>query len=214
MELWIGGIPAGGNREVARDVGMRRPTGIERRVVRRGSEPRAITQIVLSGPATYSLENQVEMAAMSEILGIRLREALREELGGTYGASVSGSLQLEPEEEYTVSIGFGSAPERVDELTDVVFAQLDSLRRVPPSEDELRTVKTLMTRSRETSMRQNGFWLGQIVAYDRTGLPLELILHGEQRIDDLTIERIQRAAASYLDPSRFVQVTLVPANDT
>jgi zinc protease len=213
IEQWIASLPDDGRRESARDVGVRPPEGVVRKVVRRGSEPRATTQIVITGPAEYSQEHQLELSALGELLNIRLREALREDLGGTYGAGVNTGLQREPYEAFSVAIGFGSAPERVDELTDVVFAHLDSLRSVPPSEDEVATVRTMMLRSRETALRQNGFWLSQIAFYDRVGLPFQGILEGDARIRALTPERVQAAAKRYLSNPDYVQVTLLPETD-
>src|SRR5690606_107092 len=96
VERWLGGLPATGVEEEARDPGIRPPEGVVQKVVRRGSEPRARTQIVLTGPAEYSLEHQTELSALGEVLNVRLRDALREELGGTYGAGVSATLQREP----------------------------------------------------------------------------------------------------------------------
>ena len=44
----------------------------------------------------------------------RLREAIREELGGTYSISVSPSAQKIPRPEYLLSVQFGCDPQRVD----------------------------------------------------------------------------------------------------
>ena len=54
--------------------------------------------------------------AAASVLNIRLREILREELGGTYGVSV-GFSNSPPIKGYgTMSIQFGSSPDNVDKL--------------------------------------------------------------------------------------------------
>ncbi len=210
VEQWIGGLPAAATTESWRDLGIRPPDGVVRKVVRRGREPRAQTQLVFTGPAEYTLPRSTEVSVLNEILNIRLREALREELGGTYGVSVSASLSRDPVPSYTVGINFGSAPERVEELTAVVFAQLDSLTRVAPTDAELATVKEIQRRSRETALRQNGFWMGQLAAYRRLGLEFSEILAADSRLAAVTPEAIREAARRYLTPDRYVLVSLLP----
>ena len=75
------------------------------------------------------------------MLQIRLRERLREDLGGTYSVSVSSALAREPDEEYSFTIRFGSAPDRVDELLGVIYEQIDSIKTVGPTEDNVAKVR-------------------------------------------------------------------------
>ena len=63
------------------------------------------------------------MNALVEALRIRLREVLREDLGGTYGVGVSATQTSRPIDRYTITINYGSDPERADELADAVFAE-------------------------------------------------------------------------------------------
>ncbi|MEX1050015.1 MAG: insulinase family protein, partial [Gemmatimonadales bacterium] len=85
VELWIGGLPSSAGREQPRDLGIRPPDGVTERVVRRGVEPRARTQIVFTGNFSQSRENRHILRSLGEALQIRLREVIREDLGGTYG---------------------------------------------------------------------------------------------------------------------------------
>ncbi len=43
---------------------------------------------------------------MAGFLRIRLREVLREDLGGTYGVSVTPTVTIFPDAEYSLSISF------------------------------------------------------------------------------------------------------------
>jgi zinc protease len=175
-----------------------------------GREPRANTQLVFTGPFDYDRETRLRLAALADVLEIRLRDVLREALGGTYGVRVSQSSAREPRPEYSIGIAFGSAPERAEELTRAVFAQIDSLRRAGPTDDELARVQEIRRRALQTSLERNGWWAGQLLAYDRQGWDLARIPEQRELVDALTAPALRDAARQWLDPARHVQVTLLP----
>jgi zinc protease len=210
VERWLGGLPATGRKESWRDVGMTYPRGVIRKTVRKGVEPKARTQLVFTGAAPFDRDSLAAMNAVAEVLELRLRDLLREDLGGTYGASVSAGAARDPRPTYSVSIGFGTSPERVEELTRVVFAQIDSLKRTGPTPGELQKVREAERRSRETEMRDNSFWISQMMSYTNNGWDLREIPAGGDRTARLTPEAVRDAARRYLDTANYVQVSLLP----
>lgn len=210
-ERYLASLPGTGSGETWRDIGIRPPEGVVRRTVRRGVEPKARTALVFTGPAEFSREATAEISGLAQALEIRLRERLREDLGGTYGVGVSGSVERDPYARYSFVVSFGSAPERVDELVGVVFAVLDSVRAAGPSQEEVDKVREASRRSRETALRENNFWMGGLMSYDRMGWDVRMI-DDEPLSAGLTVERLRDAARRYLDRSRYVQVSLVPEN--
>ncbi|HEU0077793.1 MAG TPA: insulinase family protein, partial [Longimicrobiaceae bacterium] len=96
VERWLGGLPATGRKESWRDVGMAYPRGVIRKTVRKGVEPKARTQLVFTGSAAFDRDTLAAMDAMAEVLELRLRDLLREDMGGTYGASVSAGASRDP----------------------------------------------------------------------------------------------------------------------
>lgn len=208
VERYLGGLPAIQRKESWRDVGIRPPTGVIRKTVRRGTEPKARTQFVFTGPMQYSREELFALRGLADVLEIRLRETLREDLGGTYGVSVRASASREPRPEYRFSIGFGAAPERLDELGRAAFATIDSIKAHGPSESELAKVREAQRRAREISLRENNAWLGQLMAFDRLRWdPRGIMAEPTTRLD---AAMIQRAARLYLNAQNYVQVSLVP----
>ena len=211
VEQWLGSLPSTGRAEQWRDVGIHAPPGVVRREVHRGREPKAETRLVFHGDATDTgLAARYAMSGLAQLLDIRLRDRLREQLGGTYGASVSGSLSREPRQEYALSVAFGSAPERRDELLRAVFEELERLQREPPTAAELAKVQEIMRRSLETGLEQNGYWLSQLLSYDRQSLSFAGIAHERQYVDALTPEIISDAARRYVNEKQYVLVSLVP----
>jgi zinc protease len=210
VETYLASLPSHGREESWKDIGIHPPAGVVRRTVRRGLEPKARTQLVFHGPLEFDREELYALNSLGEVLQIRLREVLREDLGGTYGVGVNASGFRDPRPQYRVAIGFGAAPERLGELVQVVFAELDSLQRHGPRESDLAKVREIQFRARETQLRENHFWLTQILGYDRYGWDLRLIPELARRTERLTAQLVQDAARRYLDTARYVQVSLYP----
>lgn len=210
VERYLASLPATGRVEKGRDVGVRTPPGRVERIVRRGVEPQGTTAMVFTSTFEFSPQNRLALGAVDAVLTIRLRERLREALGATYGVSVGTAASKYPRQEASLSVQFGSAPERADELVKEVLAEIDSLRAAGPTDDELAKVKETMLRERETSLRENRYWLGRL----ETMLQLEedsgSILDADDRVRALTADQVRDAARRWVNPQRLVRVTLVP----
>ena len=209
---YLASLPSAGRAEQWRDVGVDPPDGVVEQVVRSGIEPRSATVWVFAGDAEWSREEALALEVAGEMLGIRLRERVREELGGTYSIQVSASARLLPDHEYQVAIIFGSDPSRAEELADEVAVELDWLR-TGGDQGDLDTVKELLRTTREEQLRDNGFWLGQIRAATQRGESLAEIGRFEERLEALTLEQVAAAARRYLPPDRYVRVVLLPEEE-
>jgi len=211
VERYLASLPASETRERWRDPGIRPPAGVVEKTVRRGVEPKARTTLYFTGPAQFSREARSEITSLADALEIRLRERLREQLGGTYGVTVSANVSRDPVPQYVVAIDFNTDPERLNELTRVTFAEIDSLRAGGVPADVVQKVREAHRRSKEISLRQNDVWLTALLEYQRLGWDV-------RTIDDaplsatLTPERIRAAARLYLNRRRYVRVSLVPEN--
>ncbi len=210
VQRYLATLPSTGREETWRDPGIRPPTGVIRKTVRQGSEPKGQTRIVFTGPLQFDRANLHALSAMADVLQLRLRETLREELSGTYGVGVGASGSRDPIPSYRVSIGFGASPERLDELTRVVFEQIDRLQRDGPSAADLAKVREIQLREREVHLRENNFWLTQLISYDRLGWDPRVIPEAAERIRSIDARAVQQAARQYLNTANYVQVSLVP----
>jgi len=209
---WLGSLPASGRHETWRDTGIRPPTGVVQRVVKKGAEPKARTALVFTGPFQYSRKNRYQLSALAELLNIKLRETLRENMGGTYGVSVSPSATREPYPSYRFTIGFGSAPERLEDLTAAALVQIDSVKKFGATPEYVSKVKEAAFRAREVALKQNNYWLAQISTFDQNGWSLAEIPDGDKLIAALTSDDLKQAAIKYLRTNNYVRVSLYPEN--
>jgi zinc protease len=210
VEKWIGGLPSTNRVETWRDVGVRRPAGVQNVTVERGIEPRSSVRIAFHGPAQWSLENAHLIDSLGDVMRIRLREELREDRGGVYGVAVGGSIVRHPREEFAFTISFTADPERVDELVKATMAEVEKMQTAGPSDDHISRVHEMQRRELELALKQNGYWIGEIEYAAANGIDFKEILRDEERIKLVTKESIRDAARRYLDRSRYVLGVLNP----
>ena len=211
VRTYLGGLPAVGREESWRNVGMESPTGVIEKAVYRGIEPKSQSRLMFSGPFEFDgWRNNFEFDAMTTVLEIKLRKVLREDLAGTYGVWVSGGVTHYPEKEYQISLGFGCDPERVDELTEIIFTQIDSLKNYGIGEDYITKVVEIERRSHEVNLKENGFWISSLESADLHGLDPRRVLRYPEMVDSLTVEAVKQAAQRYFDTKNYVRVVLYP----
>lgn len=210
VETYLGGLPAIHRKETWKDVSYDYPKGIIEKKVYRGKEPKCNTTIIFSGDFEWNRRNRIVSDAMLDILQIKLREKIREDLSGTYGVSVYGSYPHYPDEEYSINIRFGTDPQRVDELKTVVFDQIDSLKNFTVEEDYLNKVKEIYFREYESNLKENRFWLNNLEFKFFHGEDMTDILDYTELVKTITLEDIQKSASKYFNMNNYVRVTLFP----
>src|SRR6185369_13287291 len=85
VETYLGSLPSGGRKEKWRDIGVHWPKGGSSKVVAKGHEPKARVMMAFHGNERWSRDKDDDMDLLGDVLSIRLREQLREEMGGVYG---------------------------------------------------------------------------------------------------------------------------------
>jgi zinc protease len=210
VERYLASLPVLDREEDWRDVGVRHVEGRVEEVVRAGIEPQSQTRIYFTGPFEQIREQRVVLPAMGLVLQNRLRDVLREELGGTYGVNVGAGQSSRPTDSYTVTISYGSDPERAEELAEVVFAEIEKLRSTAPEEAEVADVRANYLRSFETDQESNGWWLGTIAGSYTMDRDILNLLTYEDVVESLTPEMIRAAAAQYFGTDNVARFTLLP----
>jgi zinc protease len=210
VETYLGGLPALHRSETWKDLGIDPPSGVITREIRKGIEPKSRASLVFAGPFEWSLDSSHGLGALASALRIKLREVIREDEGGTYNVSVGASSSKYPDQEYSVSIGFGCDPERVDELVSTVFDVIDSVRTVPLDETYIEKVKEAERREWEVNLKQNAFWLRNLRYYYFYDVPRDEMLRYPERVEALSAETVRKIAERYLSRDTFIEVVLYP----
>ena len=209
-ERYLASLPATHRVETWKDIGARYAQGVIEKTVEKGIEPKSQVSIFFNGPFEWEPMPRIEIGAMGQVLQERLREAIREELGGTYSISASGGGGRIPRKEYTFSVQFGCDPQRVPDLVKRVYQEIEKLKAEGPTAQETSNIKALLLRTYETNSRQNGFLIGQLMGrYQFNEDPAE-VWKLPDYYNKLDAAGIQAAAKTYLNMNNRVQVTLMP----
>ncbi len=208
---YLGSLPSQpGTPRDYKDVGLRFPEGVIEEAVYAGSEPKS--QTVITWPALTGLD-EFEMFYLrkaNDILEIRLRDILREELGGTYSVRVGLSAHYPYPDYGTTSVRFGSSPENAPKLIETVLAEVAKFKADGPTQEEVDTVKELEYRSLETGQEQNGYWLGSFTTLDLLGWDFGRILKRRDRIDSVSIETLHTTFSNYYSKNDHTVISLYP----
>ena len=209
-ERYLGSLPSFRRTETWKDVGARYPTGVITKQVEKGLEPKSQAALVYTGPFVFDQTQRIAIRAMAEILQNRLRETIREQLGGTYSINASANYRPSPVPDYTISIGWGCDPARLDELVMRVLKEIDALKTGGPTAQQVADEREALLRDYESVTKQNGWWVAQMAQrYENHEDPAGLLnLPDYYRKIDAAM--IQQAARTYLKGDNRVQVTLVP----
>ena len=211
IEKWIGSLPSTGKRSsAARDMGVRFPAGVVKEEVRKGKEPASQTVLSFFADPGFDEFEMHRARAATAVLNIRLREILREELGGTYGVAV-GFSNTPPVKGYgTMVVQFGSSPENVDKLVAATLKEIERLKVEGPSADDVNKVKELERRDLETNTKQNSYWMGSMQTVHMFGWDPAGIARRLDRTEKLTPEIIKAMFQKYFPMERYTLVTLKP----
>ena len=172
--------------------------------------PQTTVLQVYTAPVSYSVAKQTALSAASYILDMRYVTSLREEEGGTYGASSSASLGREPKEEALIQVSFNSKPSKADKLRELAIDGLKKLAEEGPTPEEFTMAVENLTKKLPESRITNRYWHGILKTYDL--YKYDRNVEYEASIKALTPEAIQNALKEVLASGNFVEVIMRPAN--
>ena len=206
---YLASLPAG-HPEMPRRTPPPIPTRVVEHSFRRGVDPKARTSLLFAGEVDLTPESDVALHALRDVLELTIEERLRESLGGTYGVTVRLRLQPLPRATYTFDVDFNAAPERVDSLAAAAVAEVDRLCARGPTAGEAAKVKAAALRDIGGGEESNTHWAGELSFHAQLGWPLETIRTHREVIDKLTASVLRNACRNFIDPRRYVRVTMRP----
>jgi zinc protease len=116
------------------------------------------------------------MRALIEVMRAKLIETLREGMSGTYSPGIGGNATSIPRPQYQITINFGSSPENADRLYRAAMAIVDTLKTQGPTQADVDKVREQLIRTREVDLKQNAFWISNIISRGQSGEDVAALL--------------------------------------
>lgn len=208
---YIASLPSPAHAGSWKDRGIRPVKGQIGRTVLKGQDPKSRVAMFFTGDFEWSYRQRFLLRSMLDVLNIRLRERIREEIGGTYSIGASSSMEKYPVGAYQIRINFGCAPEQVEKLIQAVHAEITKLKTAPVDDIYLTKVRQTLLRERETALEQNEFWLSLLDQCLWNGDdPKAVIGDFPKYVSELDKPDIQAAAARYFGTTNVATFVLKP----
>jgi len=192
------------------DLGIRPVTGIVKKEVRIGSEPKSTVSLAFTGLANYSVEENKRFYMLLEVMNLKMIDILREKLSLIYSGGMSGSLNRIPYESYRINVNLPCAPENVEKVIAATFVEIEKIKNEGPQLSDLDKVKQNWIKQYRIAMRTNNKWLASLKDAVLYGTNPADILSEEKVINEITPEQIKAAAIRYFNTGNYVQAVMYP----
>ncbi len=167
---------------------------------------------IYKAPVPFSVKTEVALDAAQYILNMRYVTSLREDEGGTYGASTNISLTNAPKQYALLQTFFNCKPSSTDRLRELAEKDLVDLSVNGPTEEEFGMALKNLQKTMPERKITNSFWLNALRTQDLWGY--DNVDAREAAIEALTADQIKDAVKQLLDGDNHIELVMRPGNTT
>ena len=217
IEQYIASLPSTKKAEKGKDLGVKPMQGIVNKVVKRGIEPKSTVGIYIDAPYdNFSSEENLKISLLSEVVNIKIRETLREDMGGVYSPFARLTWTYFPRKSVRAMVYFTCDPLKTDELVAASREVLGNVRKGISTED-LKKAQEIAKKSFETDAKENNYWLRNIIGYettDRGNAGMSFLNNYAANVDKVTVADLLKLAEKYLAfEKNWISVIQMPEDD-
>lgn len=141
----------------------------EKSFTREMETPKATVLEFYVGDYEYTLKHDLEVNIIGQLLDMCYTESIRENIGGSYGVGVSGTMSDLPKGEFYFQIYFDTDPAKLDTTLIAVKDGIDKFIAEGPNAEDLAKVKEYMVKKHHEDLKENSYWMNAIYSYVLTG---------------------------------------------
>jgi zinc protease len=208
IETYLAGLPSLRKPENWVDMGIRAPETKVDMPIYKGKDPKSFVALYSEANEQWDPVESHMFSSLGQLLNIRYIDVLREQMSGIYGMGVDVSLVKIPFEHWEISIIIPCSPGNTDILTRASIDEINKIRQEGVTAEDLNKVKEAQRREMEKNLKENGYWISQLIEVNRLNDP-GLITQSAARIEAVTSERLQQVATK-INLENFVRVVLYP----
>lgn len=207
LEKYIGSLPKGKKALNWQDDGVRIRKGeFKDHFTTPMETPKASVVQFYSAYMPATVENRVLFSAIKYILNMVYTDTLREEEGGTYGASVTGNFTARPYEGLDMLVFFDTNIAQAASLEELAIKGMKELAEKGPSDEFFaRTIETFRNTFIQNRIN-NAYWMGVLTSYYDFGYNKDT--ESEKVVNELTKEKIAAFAKMILEQGNFIEIEM------
>ncbi len=133
-----------------------------------GKAQKTQVRLIFSGPFQSNQTEKLKLQATCDLVRLKLRENLREEMGGVYGVGVQNSINSPHNDQYTIIISFNCEPDRVDELTNAAHETIEQLKSRINGQDILK-IQEQHAQEIKKFEKTSRYWQSSMVNVEKFG---------------------------------------------
>ena len=211
LEKYIASIPTHNNTETWKDNSVDWiSTSIDKDVYLKMEDPKSSVRIAYKNDFKYSLKNKLIAQTVGDILKLRFTETLREQEGGTYGASAYANISKRPVQEASINVTFDCNPDKAEQLVAIVHKELKKIAKGDINQLDLDKTTTSYLKERKQQQDYNRYDMRLLINYFREGYNMNSPENFEAIVKAITVDDIKSFVSKVLINAETYEIIIKP----
>lgn len=212
LAKYLGSLPVNKKREKYKNIDYRMADGEHICIFDKEQDtPNALYNFYYHASLKENLRNALLVSFLGQALKMLFTESVREDEGGAYGVPVRVNLSDYPEKVVSATIQLPTSPEKVERMTQVIYDGLEKMCNEGPSDDQMQKIREYMVRSHSERLKDNGYWMNQLVAKSREGY--DFVKGYDATLQKITSADVQKLAQKLFHSGNHIVVGMkTPSN--
>lgn len=159
----------------------------------------------------YSEQAEVNYEALSYILNMIYTETLREEEGGTYGASAYANVLREPHENAALQVVFQTNVDQADQLRKLARQEFEKVAADGPTAEMFDKAKKNLEKTLSERRQNLSYWNSALTYNCLYGDDYDT--EYEKAVKALTPDMVRDAAKTLIESGNFIELVMRPESE-
>jgi len=187
---------------------------IDKDIFLKMEDPKSSVRISYKNDMEYSLKNSLIAKTLGDILQLRYTETLREDEGGTYGASARSGLSKRPKNEASISVTFDCNPEKVEKLIGIVHSEIQKIANGDIQQLDLDKTLTNYKKDREDQKNYNRYEMSLLTNFYREDYNMNTPKNFENIVNNITVKDLQEFTKNLVTNAKTYEVVFKPTKES
>ena len=187
---------------------------IDKDIFLKMEDPKSSVRISYKSEMKHTLKNALIAQTLGDILQLRYTETLREDEGGTYGASAYSRLTKRPLNEATISVSFDGNPDKIEKLIGIVHNEIQKIANGDIQQTDLDKTLTNYKKEREDQKNYNRYDMRLLTNFYREDYNMNSPENFEEIVSEITAKDVQKFTKNLVENAKTYEVVFKPTKES